>query len=37
MKKPDNTYGLNPLACKESRDRVYLNYTGSDRLKWFGD
>lgn len=34
LKKPDNTYGLNPIACQLSRDRIYMNYTGKDRLKW---
>lgn len=34
MCKPDNTYGLNPYACEFSRNRIYLNYTGADRLNW---
>jgi hypothetical protein len=37
MKKSDNTYGLNPIACEQTRDIVYLNYTGRDRFKWFGE
>lgn len=31
---PDNSYGINPAVFDQSRDRVYMNYTGSDRLKW---
>lgn len=34
LSKPDNTYGINPEACKYSRNRVYLNWTGADRLNW---
>ena len=34
MNKPDNTYGMNPYVYEHSRDRVYMNYTGKDRLKW---
>ena len=34
MCQPDNTYGLHPDACKFSSLRVYLNYTGKDRLNW---
>lgn len=34
MSKPDNTYGINPEACRVSRNRVYLNWTGPDRLNW---
>ena len=33
-KIPDNTYGINPYVFDNSRNRVYLNYTGKDRLKW---
>ena len=33
----DNTYGINPLVYEESRNRVYLTYTGKDRLRWFGE
>lgn len=35
MSRPDNTYGLNEeYACQFSRLRVYMNYTGKDRLNW---
>lgn len=34
MSKPDNTYGLNLYACQFSRNRVYMNWTGPDRLNW---
>lgn len=34
MCKPDNTYGINPEACRVSRNRTYLNWTGPDRLNW---
>ena len=30
----DNTYGINPYVFDNSRNKVYLNYTGKDRLKW---
>lgn len=31
---PDNTYGINPYVFNNSRNKVYLNYTGRDRFKW---
>lgn len=34
LSKPDNMYGLNPYACQYSRNRVYMNWTGPDRLNW---
>ena len=39
MSKPDNTYGLNPIACQVSRNRVYLNYYGLDKpyYQWMKD
>ncbi|MDR1019046.1 MAG: hypothetical protein LBM02_10150 [Lachnospiraceae bacterium] len=34
---PDNTYGLNPYVFDNSADRVYLTYSGKDRLRWLSE